>query len=1021
MELGLLASAAAILLKESFPHVCGLAGDAATAALKKVAGEKGKEWAEALGLLKKKVEEDPVAGALVGVLDREDGLESFRDHLRKVLERDDVLRSELGARLSVTEAGDGGLANAGTLNAAQVATGGGNTQLSIGTVIVAVGGSGSSSSSPLPVPQDHRDDYLRWVLKQTATVPLGGVDPSVATSDKHRHLQLAGVYTALRTTTPRDPKEQLSDFESAKHAHLKEKNKPPIPALEQLDNHPKLTLLGQPGGGKSTFVNFVAHCLAGEALGNPYANLERLTAPLPEDDGTDGEERQSFTHTDLLPIRIILRDVAAKVTKPEGEIGAQDLLDFVLDDLGEAALAPCRQLVEQALREGKALVLLDGLDEVPEARSRRKVICRLVESFVDTFSECRFVVTARTYAYQHQDFRLKDFETVELAPFGAGQIRRFVRRWYEQVAEQGKLKGEDAKGRAVLLERAIFSSDRLRDFAERPLLLTLMASLHSWRGGSLPRDRQRLYSDTVELLLDVWEGQRREKDAEGNFLLPEPSLTEWLKIERDEVLRLLCELAYKAHSEQPEAVGTADIPAGDLVNRLRLRGQNAEQVNPGLLADYLSKRAGILEERGDQVYTFPHRTFQEYLTACHLANTDDAVDQLAALGRKDPNRWREVVLLAAPMLKAWGTLALVDSLAFEGPRSEPQEVAWGLRLAGQALAESLNLENVNDQNRKRLDDIRHRMTDLLHSPHLPATERALAGDHLGKLGDPRFAEEPPHLPTDEMAGFVFVPGGSYIMGSKESDLESFKEEQRAFEHFHSTELPQHSVELTDFFIARFPVTEFQFHAYRTADKTKEDQALRNGTHRPVVHVSWDDAMAYCDWLTQRLRAMAPSFASSASSPEAVEMWRALATGDLRVQLPSEAQWEAAARGADGRSHPWGDVEPTPEHANYWGSGLGSPSPVGIYGMGRGPFDAEDQAGNVFEWCLDAWDEKAYTKRDGAKDPLCRNDNTESRVCRGGSWLVVPWDLRAACRYWYWSGSRSDSVGFRVLLCRFPEP
>ena len=1009
----ILASAAVILLKESFPHIRDLAGDAAVEALKTVAGEKGKEWAEAVGLLRSKVEDDKVAKTLSSLLqdapDDEAVLESLRDRLHKLLEQDEVLRNELGARLEITEAGDGGLANAGELKAGQLATGGGNVQIHIGQLVVSVVHPTEGEPQPqLPPVDTHRDEYLRWVMRETADVRLSGVDPSIASNNQNPHLRLSGVYTALRTTTPRRVSEGLDEGSpKSRQQALHHQEEPPIPALEQLDSHPKLALLGQPGGGKSTFVNFVAHCLAGEALADPDANLKLMTAPLPEDDGSDGEASQPWKHTDLLPIRIILRDVAAKITKTEAEICADDLLGFLLDSLDAAALEPCKGPVEDALRSGQALVLLDGLDEVPEAQNRRQVICRLVESFVGSFSECRFVVTARTYAYQHQDFRLKGFKTVELAPFGNGQIRRFVRCWYEQVAEQGRLKENEAKGRAVLLERAIFSSDRLRDFAERPLLLTLMASLHAWRGGSLPRDRQKLYSDTVDLLLDTWEGQRRETDIEGKLVLDEPSLTEWLKIDRNEVLGILCELAFEAHKGQPETVGTADIPVGDLVPRLMdLRGKNAEDIHPKRLTTYLSQRAGILEERGNRIYTFPHRTFQEYLSARHLTDTGWSPDDIAGLGRKDPGRWREVILLAAAMHNAWSSLELADSLAFEGKDSNPKEVAWGLHLAGNTLVESPFLKEASERNRERLDKIRHRMVALLHSPHLPATERALAGDHLGKLGDPRFAEESPHLPVDEMAGFVLVPGRSYQMGETAYDDEK----------------PEHSVNLSPYYMARYPVTTAQFRAFvDSGGKIGDQNALRDGANRPVIWVSWDEAMAYCAWLADRLRTMAPGLASSASSPEAVEMWRALTAGELRVQLPSEAQWEAAARGAEGRLYPWGDGAPSPEHANFSRSGFGRPSPVGIYAMGRGPFGTEDQAGNVLEWCLDAWDEEAYAKRDGAKDPLCRNENTEDRVCRGGSWWYGPGLLRAACRVRRRSRIRSGNLGFRVLLCRFPEP
>jgi predicted NACHT family NTPase len=127
--------------------------------------------------------------------------------------------------------------------------------------------------------------------------------------------------------------------------------------------------------------------------------------------------------------------------------------------------------------------MLDGLDEVPEAEHRREQVKAAVEGLAAVFPKLRLLVTSRTYAYQKQDWKLKDFAEAVLSPFEGAQIRAFVERWYLHVGPMRGLKMEDAQGKAAALKQAISSNPRLQELAARPLLLTLMASLHAWRGG----------------------------------------------------------------------------------------------------------------------------------------------------------------------------------------------------------------------------------------------------------------------------------------------------------------------------------------------------------------------------------------------------------------------------------------------------------------------------------------------------------------------------------------------------------
>ena len=291
-------------------------------------------------------------------------------------------------------------------------------------------------------------------------------------------------------------------------------------------------------------------------------------------------------------------------------------------------------------------MLLDGLDEVPEADERRTQIKQAVESFAAAYPKCRILVTSRTYAYQQQEWRLTGFDEATLAPFSKAQIRTFVDRWYAVVGAARGRTLADAQGRSEVLKREILRNQRLLDLARRPLLLALMASLHAARGASLPERREELYSEAVELLLDRWEQGRIVRNPAGQILLIQPSLAEFLAVGKDQIRALLNRLAFDAHSRQPELVGTANIAETELVDGLLgLSGNQRDRFKRLEIIDYLSQRSGLLVPHGVRVYTFPHRTFQEYLAACHLTD-DDYPEKVADLARSDPDRWREVTLLA---------------------------------------------------------------------------------------------------------------------------------------------------------------------------------------------------------------------------------------------------------------------------------------------------------------------------------------------------------------------------------------
>lgn len=235
------------------------------------------------------------------------------------------------------------------------------------------------------------------------------------------------------------------------------------------------------------------------------------------------------------------------------------------------------------------------------------------------------------------------------------------------------------------------------------------------------------------------------------------------------------------------------------------------------------------------------------------------------------------------------------------------------------------------------------------------------------------------LDLEDLEGYAWVslPEGEFQMGS-----EAFEGSQ-----------PLHTVALSAFQMARFPVTNGQYQRFvkdtgkETPRHWSDGQIPEGKENHPVVNVSWSDAETFGTWLEKRV---------------------SIKHGG-KVQLPTEAQWEYAASGGEGRAYPWGEEEPTPEHANF-GKNVGDTTPVGSYRKGATPTGIHDLAGNMWEWCADwigPFDEKREEDPPGPK-------HGDYRVLRGGSFGFEPDFLRAAYRLNLRPEVMNFIVGFRVV-------
>ncbi|MFN7954923.1 MAG: SUMF1/EgtB/PvdO family nonheme iron enzyme [bacterium] len=855
--------------------------------------------------------------------------------------------------------------------------------------------------------------YRVWIARQHAGLPLRGIDlgASDATS-ADKPLRLASVYVDLATTSrdelaPSKRKNRRSRTATPDELAGPEHGAPPLSALAALARNPRVVLLGGPGSGKSTLMGYVAMSLASGQAPSPdeprRKKASSATTPLAPD---------------LIPIPIVLRDVAAALPESITSGNPKVIWDFLAARLAEQSLSSALAPIQAAAQAGHGILLFDGLDEVSGER-QRKVIVESVRAFAERYPASRVVVTCRTLSYQDPRWRLAGFESFEIAPFDDERIDRFIRAWYAELAAVGTVREIEAASLAQRLSTAIRRPDLWR-LAPSPLLLTVMALVHTHRG-RLPDARALLYEETVDLLLWRWE-QLKQRDGEGPSLR---RLMNDVNVNDMDFKRALWRLAFEVHgaSAGPSDDGVADVGEHALEVALAALHPRRDKGWADAVIDSIKHRAGLLLERSQGVYAFPHRTFQEYLAGAHLSTLGD-FGRAAAGHTRELDRWREVVLLAVGRLVhvAGDTdkpLALVGELcpASTGIDALAWRRAW---FAGEVLLEiGVRRAAEGALGADLLERTRHRLVELLRQSPLTARERAEAGAVLAQLGDPRLEV----IAVDHMA-FCDVPAGPFRMGSADGDGRAWSDER-----------PAHEVTLAGFSIARWPVTGAQYAAFVDSggytDERWWTEAQRNGVwkagkikgryedepttgplelpvaftapNQPVAGVSWYEALAFTRWLTERWR-------------DSSRIRR-----DQTVMLPSEAEWEKAARGGlvlpNGQpnaypAYPWGDAFDS-SRANIDETGIGRPSAVGCFPGGVSPYGVEEMIGNVWEWTRSQTESYPY-RADDEREKL--DAGAESRrVVRGGAYFYDPRYARSAARLDLNPDYRIDSIGFRVIV------
>ncbi len=358
------------------------------------------------------------------------------------------------------------------------------------------------------------------------------------------------------------------------------------------NQYPYLMILGSPGSGKSTFLRRLGF----EAFKGEKGEFEYALIPV------------------FLELKYLIDNPV-------------DLISVITNNFNEFGFQATQEVTKQLLSEGKLLVLLDGLDEVPQDNRNNVInaIEKLVASYSGKENQNRFIVSCRTAAYNSS---FNQFVDVELADFNAEQIQYFISNWFASE-EDKKLKVADKCWETLNND----THKAAKELAQTPLLLTMICLVYN-ETQDFPDKLSPLYEKAFWILIEKWAAEKRVHNQRVY-----DGLNSYLE------RAMLADFAYQKFVDNRLFFKEEDI-VNSIQSFLADSVDNPKYLDGKYVLDAIAIQQGILIERADSIYSFSHLTIQEYLTAHYISQNDDQIKNLVANYLED-TRWKEVFLLVA--------------------------------------------------------------------------------------------------------------------------------------------------------------------------------------------------------------------------------------------------------------------------------------------------------------------------------------------------------------------------------------
>lgn len=773
-----------------------------------------------------------------------------------------------------------------------------------------------------PSPEAIEAGYLAWLREDCQRIVLFGLDLK-----ESQNLRLAQVYVPAVTTAKADgkPGRQPNPRESQ-----------PDLLLHRLGAE-SLYVPGAPGSGKSTFCRWAALCVAandmpGGATG--ASDDDPFVETLP--DALQGR----------LPILCALRQWSShpEYLHGNGEWTCAQLeasLASWIDKVQPGGLTSAVFL--EALENGRCLLILDGVDEVPEALGADYPRGNLLSGLAQALphwqrSGNRVLLTSRPYGIEDAARRQLGLAQADILGLPEALQTRFVQRWYAAADPL------NAITKASGLIDHLAGRENLEALRRNPMLLTALCVKYD-EGQRLPGDLYRLY------------------DAVVTQVLYKRYPTE---IERERVRGRLAAVALAMHrgpESAPRTTPAAEAGIDEIDRALEAFEKQDVAVEGGaetIVArrEDLLSNSGLLLPRDGGRAAFYHLSFQEFLAAVRLRRLGEAAAESLAR-HADMPEWRPTLTFVfCAIAESESPDAAFRAFAPAAQALDPARLPKAVQPA-LLFAECLEVAHARQWN---VASFRAGMQAACKAAleRLEPPPRASLWRTLGVLGldDRPGVGVRGGLPDIE---WVEIPASRFI----------YQEGKRKIPH-------------GAFWIARYPVTNAQFRCFVEAADGYANEAWWEGLERgtepkrpmwayanhPRETVSWYEATAFCRWLDARMA-------------RAKRAW----PKGWKIRLPSEQEWERAARGEDGNEYPWGngyrsgcanvDETERKEGPHY----IQSTTAVGIYPSGDAGCGVNDLSGNVWEWCQEVYDPKSKKEYERT-----------ARVLRGGSC-----DLRSGLR------------------------